>query len=90
MRPSVLQEWSVLYHINSIFIALKKIMILLMFADKEPEASTVKKTTTTVEPTTSTVASTITTNSTTIMSNPPKRIVINGLLINLRENQRST
>ena len=74
-----------------------------MFADKEPETSTVKKnpttdeststvkpTTSTVKPTTSTAASTITTKSTAIMSNPPKRIVINGLLINLRENQRST
>ena len=65
-------------------------MFLLMFADKEPETSTVKKTTTTVEPTTSTVASTITTKSTTIMSNPPNRIVINGMLINVREKQRST
>ena len=65
-------------------------MFLLMFADKEPETSTVKKTTTTVEPTTSTVASTITTKSTTIMSNPPSRIVINGMLINVREKQRFT
>ena len=71
-------------------------MFSLMFADKEPETSTVKKATTTVEststvkPMTSTVASTITTKSTTIMSNPPSRIVNNGMLINVRENQRST
>ena len=60
-------------------------MFLLMFADKEPEASTVQKTTTTDE-STSTVASTITTKSTAIMSNPPSRIVNNGMLINVREN----
>jgi hypothetical protein len=34
---------------------------------------------------TSTVASTITTKSTTIMSNPPSRIVNNGMLINVRD-----
>ena len=72
-------------------------MFLLMFADKEPETSTVKKTTTTVKqttsrvkPATSTVASMITTNSTAIMSNPSNRIVDSGMLENLREIQRST
>ena len=51
---------------------MKLIMFLLMFADKEPEKSTP-----------STVAST-----TSTMSNPPSRIVNNGMLINIRENQR--
>jgi len=46
-------------------------MFLLMFADKEPEKSTP-----------STVGST-----TSTMANPPGRIVNNGMLINIRENQ---